>query len=374
MSRRRRLTLYYFGTLGVFLIVFTVAYDIGMTVFEGRPRGPIHSFEVVLQTLTPIGYGEDAPWASVQMQLLVIVMQFSAILLVFAALPVFVIPLFENVFTRSPPTAVDEVDDHVIVCGSGERTVALLDELTARGLDHAVIAPDRDDATEFDDQGYRVVFGEYGDEATLEKAGIPPTARALVVDIDDEVNLSVIIAAKIAAPSVPVYSLVNDPAYRDYHAHAGADEVFSPRTLLGQGLATKVTTTVSVEVEEIVGADRPTSRLSDLQIGELPVDPASDLAGERLDVTDIEARFGGTVIGAWVSGEFLTQPFSGLRLDEHTTLLAIGQHHQMRQLERLLQSEARTPGTGRVIILGHGAVGSTGELGTIGNGHSDDRR
>lgn len=351
-SRRSRLIRYYVVTVVVAVVLFTAAYDVGMSVFEGRPRGPIHSFEVVLQTLTTTGYGEDAPWTSVQMKVLIIGLQFSSIVLVSAALPVFVIPLFESVFTRTPPKSVDEAGDHVVVCGASDRAETLLDELSAGGVDHALVVPDREAATEYDNEGYTVVHGEFDKQETLERAGVAE-ARALVADASDEVNLSVIIASKMSAPEVPVYSVVDDPAFADYHDHAGADEVFSPRTLLGEGLATNVTTTVSVEVEGIVGADR------DVQVAELPIHPVSQLAGQEIDAADLESRIGGTIIGAWASGEFRTPPFSGLRLDEHTALLVVGHRQQIERYERRLGSEPRTPGTGRVIVLGHGAVGST---------------
>lgn len=357
MNRRSRLVWYYLAIVAAVIAMYTAAYDIGMSVFEGRPRDPVHAFEVVLQTLTTTGFGQDAPWTSTEMTLLVILIQFSSVVLVFAALPVIVIPLFENVFTRSPPTAAEGADDHVIVAGANDRAEALIDELTSRGVEHALVVSDRESATEYDDRGYTVVHGELDAEQTLERAGLRE-AQALVADVGDEENLSITIAAKMVAPDVPVYSVVDDSDYAGYHRHAGADEVFSPRRLLGEGLASKVTTTVSIEADGIVGTDRVSAELAEVEVAELPMSPESDLAGQQIDATDLEDRFGAAIIGAWVSGEFMTPPLSDLRLDEHTTLLAVGDHRQILQLKQFLQAEARSPGRGDVVVLGHGAVGS----------------
>jgi hypothetical protein len=46
----RRIVWYYALTVAGAVAFFTVAYDAGMTVFEGRPRGALYSLEVVVQT------------------------------------------------------------------------------------------------------------------------------------------------------------------------------------------------------------------------------------------------------------------------------------------------------------------------------------
>jgi len=100
MDRGTRLVLYYaLGLVGA-LVTFTLAYDADMSVFENRPRTLLQSFEVVFQTFTTVGYGEDAPWESPIMNLLVIGMQAAGIVLIVAALPVFVIPLIERAVDR----------------------------------------------------------------------------------------------------------------------------------------------------------------------------------------------------------------------------------------------------------------------------------
>lgn len=47
MDRRTRLVLYYALSLVGTLLVFTLAYDAGMSVLEGRPRSVLQSFQVV---------------------------------------------------------------------------------------------------------------------------------------------------------------------------------------------------------------------------------------------------------------------------------------------------------------------------------------
>jgi Trk K+ transport system NAD-binding subunit len=349
MVNRRLIASY--GVLVVVTIgAFTVAYGVGMSVFEGRPRSLLASLEIVLQTFTTTGYGQDAPWTSPQMKFLTVTMQVTAMLLVFGALPVVVVPALESIISDDPPDRVVGVEDHVVVCGARSRTPLLADELGRRGVDHAIAVEDRDRARELDEE-YTVVHGDPAAEETLVNAALPE-GRALVADAGDESNLSVAIAAAEVGPELPVYAVADDPEFTRYHRHAGATQVFSPRELLGSALATKVLTAVSIE-GDIFG------EVGTLSVAEFPITPGSDLNRQRITEANLESRSGANVVGAWASGEFLTPPFPDLTLDEHTDLLVVGTPTQVERLEQLTDTNTHRHRSGEVVVLGHGAVGST---------------
>jgi Trk K+ transport system NAD-binding subunit len=351
MVNRRLIGYYAFAVLAA-VVVYTVAYKTGMAVFEGESRSLLYSLEVVTQTFTTTGYGQDAPWRSPQMKLLVVSMQVTSSVLVIAALPVVVVPVIDAMIDPGPPATADATTDQVLVCGTDTRSRLLADELTERDVSSVIVAPDADTAQELDESGYTVVHGDATKSDALQRANVAES-RAIVADAGDEVNLSVIIAARESAPDVPVYAIADDPDYVEYQEHAGATRVFSPRTLLGEGLAAKVTTDVTVDLDEDIQVGE------DFRIAELPVHPDSELVGRRVEETNLEDRTGTNCIGAWWSGEFRSPPFPDLRLDEHTNLLVVGRETQMRHLERLTESTARRHGHGKIVIIGTGVVGST---------------
>jgi hypothetical protein len=137
------------------LSVFVVLYNYGMAAWEGRPQPLYRSVEVVVQTVTTVGYGGDAPWSSPQMNYLVSAMALSGLVLIFAALPVLVVPLFENAFRSTAPTAISGVDDHVVLCSYGPREAVLIDELADRGVEYVVVERDRERADELYTEGTR---------------------------------------------------------------------------------------------------------------------------------------------------------------------------------------------------------------------------
>lgn len=56
MDRRTRLTVYYLITVVSVLSGFVVFYNYGMATWEGRPQPLYRSIEVVVQTITTVGY------------------------------------------------------------------------------------------------------------------------------------------------------------------------------------------------------------------------------------------------------------------------------------------------------------------------------
>jgi Trk K+ transport system NAD-binding subunit len=346
----RRIVWYYALTVLGAVAFFTVAYDAGMTVFEGRPRGPLHSLEVVFQTFTTTGYGQDAPWTTTPMKALVVGMQLTGMALVFAALPVIVVPILEETLSRNAATALDGASDHVLVCGAGTRSRAVVDDLAERGVEAVLVTTDRETAETWGDDGYAVVHGDGWTVDLLDDADAD-AARAVVTNTTDETNLGVVVAAREAAPDAPVYSVVDDPAFADYQRHAGADGAFTPRELLGKGLAWRITTGFSTDVG--------VAELRDLRVARLPITPGSEVAGERVGDAQLEGKTGATLVGAWARGEFRTPPFPDLRLDEHTQLLAVGRPDRIDRLEDATGSTARSHTHDEVLLLGYGVVGST---------------
>jgi Trk K+ transport system NAD-binding subunit len=349
-ARRSLLRPYLVAVVGS-LFVFTVAYDVGMTVFEGRPRTLLKSFEVVMQTFTTTGYGQDAPWRSPVMTFLVVGMQVASLLLIFAAFPIVIVPLVEDALSTSPPTSLDR-SGHVLICGSSPRTRTLLSDLAAQDVDGVVVEPDRERAMDLRDQGHDVVHADPESVDALRDASVE-RAAAVVADSDDEIDLSVILAVKEITSDVPVYSVVEDPTLAPYHERAGATEAFSPRVLLGRGLANKVRDAVTTDTGDSVDLG------GGLEVAEFPVQPGSMLQGKRVREVDVERRTGVKLIGAWSNGEFLTPPFPDLVLDEHTVLLVVGTETELSGLKRWTLSEVRRYARGEVAIVGFGVVGST---------------
>ncbi|HMB50517.1 MAG TPA: NAD-binding protein [Natronoarchaeum rubrum] len=336
--------------VALIVVAYAAAYQFGMAQFEGETVGFVHSIQVVVEAVTTAGFGGDAPWESPEMNLFVVAMNLTGVLLVFLALPVFLVPLLEDALATDVPTSSNEVG-HVVICGHTSISESLRGELEAIEVPYVFVVEDLDQAEALRTEGWPVVVGDPTATTALEAVNLPK-ARALIANVDDEVNASIVLAASQVAPSRRIVSVVEEQATREYHQYAGADDIIQPRQVLGQSLARKATTSLSTELDNAIELG------DDLAITELRIQQGSDLAGKTLAGSGIRERFGLNVIGTWHSGEFEPSPKPDHRLDENTILVVAGGHEDLSTLK----SRTITPGLKRsnhVIVVGNGLVGQT---------------
>lgn len=352
MNRQQRRVLSYAGLILVVMVAYTLLYWLGMNHLEGEPRSLLKSLQIVVETFTTVGYGEDAAtWDAAPMLALMVGMQLTGVFLVFLALPLFVVPWIESRLEVNPPTSVS-LSEHVVVCGYSARGEALVDELEAAGVEYVIVERDREVARELMEADHRVIHGDPESTEALAAACVP-AAAAVVMDVSDETNATIALSVRELAPDVRVVGFVENPELADYVRYAGADQVLSPRDILGRSLADKVTSAVTARLGETVEIG------DDFEIVELPVQPGSELDGVRLDESGIRERTGVNVVGAWQNGEFIAAPEPERVIDRDTILLVAGREPQLARLKGLTLSEGREPVREHVVVGGYGEVGST---------------
>ena len=344
----------YVGFVAVVLVFTALAYRWGMRVYENDPRTLIESFQFAIEMFTTTGFGGDAAdWRSQQMHAFIAVMDLVGMMLLIGALPVVATPVLESAFATTVPRALEaELEGHVVVCTDTTRSDALLTEFASESVPYVVVEPDPDRALALYEAGHEVVRADPETTAGLESARLG-AARALVTDVSDRVDASIILAAKELSTDVRAISIVEDPDRERYHRLAGADEVLSPRSLLGESLASKVTTAVQTDLDEAVA-------IGDAhRIAEVSVHHGSGLAGSTLAGSRIGERTGVDVIGAWFNGSFEAAPPPDATLSAGTVLLVSGTEDQVGRLVDVTNSAARRFGAGETVVIGYGQVGRT---------------
>ena len=352
MDKWQRRTVYYAILLLGVMFGYAVLYQHGMRVYESDAITFLHSLQVVVETFTTTGFGSDAPWEAPEMNALVIVMDLTGVALIFMALPVLAFPLLEEALSTTVPKSVEDVENHVVICSFTARAEALVAELESWDVDYVVVEPDRERGTELYEDGYRVIHADPESIEGLEAARLG-AARALVADVSDQVDASIVLAAQEVAEAVPIVSVVEEPERRAYHRLAGADTVLSPRPLLGSSLASKVTTSVSTDLGDVIELG------DDFEIAELPVHRGSRLVDTTLAESGLREQAGVNVIGAWFRGEFETPPDPETTITNGTVLLVTGREEQLAGLRALTRSSVRRFGRGKTIVVGHGQVGQS---------------
>jgi Trk K+ transport system NAD-binding subunit len=350
MPFRTRRTVFYLALVIVTTLAFTIAYNVGMAIWEDSPQPLYRSLGIVIQSFTTTGYGEDAPWRTLQMNLLAIVMQLAGIGLILTAVDVFAVPWLREALSPMIPVRLPDLDGHVIICEYTPRTAVLITELEARNREYVLIEPAEETASDLYEAGYRVIHGNPESTDVLENAHIA-SAVVVVADAADDTNASIALSAHEANPDVRVISLIEDATLARYHRLAGADTVLSPRQLLGESLAREVPTAVTTTVDEGVEIG------DDLELAELSVEVGSDLCYRTFADVQLRQRFGVNVIGVWFNGNFKPLIDPDDELDPGTRLLVVG---SSRQLEALRDATAATISAFSpqdIILAGYGDTG-----------------
>ncbi len=349
---RSRRTGYYIVLVAVTTVLATLLYNYGMATWENNPQPLFRSLGIVIQSFTTTGYGEDAGWTSPQMYLLTIGLQLAGIGLILTGVDIFAVPWLRSALETTAPTTAPDVADHVIICEYTPRGEAFIEELESRDEAYVVVEPDEETATALHEDDHRVVHGDPESTTVLENAGIE-RATAVVADSADDTNASIVLSAREANPDVRIVTLVEEQRLGEYHRIAGADEVLSPRQMLGESLAHRVPTAVTTAVDEGVEIG------NDLELVELSIAEGSDLYGRTAEEVRLRAQFGVDGIGAWFGGTFESPIPNDRVLDTETRLLVAGEPDRIDELRAEATSTVLPFAAQHAIIVGYGESGAS---------------
>ncbi len=91
---------------------------------------------------------------------------------------------------------ISALDEHYIICGSGELADVIIDKFIKEGLDFLVITDERADLDDYSHHDILVIEGQATEEEVLEKAGIS-RAKGLIAALPSEVdNIVTVLTAR----------------------------------------------------------------------------------------------------------------------------------------------------------------------------------
>jgi len=341
----------YTGSFLVLTAVYTLLYQWGMLVLEGTSRTLIHSLEVVAQSMTTTGYGQDAPWESAEMTVLMMLIQLTGIAYIFVAIPLFVVPWLQDIVAQSPPESVGQHSDHVVIIGYTDLCESLVDELTARETSHLIVESDFERAQQFHERGLSVLHADPTDDKIIEAADVD-SAIAVVVGSTEHEYIRAVLHITDRANDTMVLALIESTDRARYLRYAGVSEVLSPSHRLGKALGDKVRPIISSAFEPATPAAEA------IRIREYAIAPESELfdtplaACRRLETTDA------TLLAAWVRGDLLTTLSEAVATDQTTRLLVAGTAADHEAVANEIGTDGRRyQPAERVIVVGAGFVG-----------------
>ena len=228
---------------------------------------------------------------------------------------------------------IEEMSDHVIICGYGRVGRSVAAEFRATGTPCVVVDVTPESVELARSDGVPVVLGDGTEDTDLEVAGLM-RARGLVTSVDsDEKNLYITLSARARRPDLTIVARASSAAAARKISLAGADRVVQPYTHAGLHMANLV---VRPQVADFLGivatAGGP---VPELRFEEIVVTPECGQSGKSLGDLRIQETGAAVVALRRSDGTFDVTPKPHAVLEEGDVIIGVGSTEEMRQLEEL---------------------------------------
>jgi Trk K+ transport system NAD-binding subunit len=244
----------------IFVGIVFFAATIGYTV-AGWSLGD--SAYMVLLTIFSVGYGEVHPIDTAYLRELtsatMILGCTGMIVLTGALVQVFTLIQIRSLLgVDRMNSQIDQLSDHVIICGWGRIGVQIARELARAASAFVVIERDAAKAAAAQAEGFLVITAEATDEGALEQAGIAKARVLATVLPNDAANVFITLSARSLNPAIEIIARGEAPSTESKLFHAGASKVVLPTHIGAERIvemilypATQHTIGESVEMTEM---------------------------------------------------------------------------------------------------------------------------
>jgi voltage-gated potassium channel len=324
-------------------LVLLVVGTVGYRLIEGDGWTWIDALYMTVITVTTVGYGETHPLSQAG-RVFTIFLCLGGIFALFYAATEFIRAVvsgeLQDLLGRQHmERKLEELRDHVILCGLGRMGRLVSQEFDALGIHHVVIERDAGRLTEFHSAYGIPLHGDATSDAVLRRAGVE-RARALVtLTTSDADNLFIALSSRLLNDKLFLVARAEDEEAEVKLRKIGVNQVISPIVMGGYRVAHAILRPTVVDFLE-----RALRRENlELQIEEVPISPGSVLSGRSLKDSRLRQELELIVLAIKrASGELLPTPPGDTRLEDRDILIALGHTEQLEQLRVL----AGGPGDG----------------------------
>ena len=341
---RERIVVASFALIAIFLLGTFGYWGMGR-LYLGRYAWDLGECAyMTVITITTVGFGELPHLARVPygraFTVVVLLAGLGVAAYFISALTTFFI---EGEFTkartrRRMEKALDQIRDHIIVCGVGTTGVHVVEELV--WTKWPLVAIDRDAARlerlqELSINVLPTVVGDATEDEVLERAGIR-RARGIVAALtDDKDNLFIVVSARELNPTLRIIAKGVDIAAGEKLKRAGADSVVNPAFIGGVRMVSEMIRPQVVEFLDLMLRDKD----KNLRIEEVLVPKGSPLVGKPIFEAQIRRHTNLLVVAVREPpvapsqpGNFVYNPGPEMRIVENMALIVLGETESVHKL------------------------------------------
>lgn len=300
------------------------------------------AFYMVVITISTVGYAEVQP-LSTQGQIFASALIVSNIGIFAYMLAVFSYYMtsgefFKRVHFSLIGKKIDQLENHVIVCGYGRYGREVADHFLSHNMPFVIVEKDASvvDRIQHVDKKILYVADDATKDEVLQRAGIAK-AKALISALpDDAENLFVVLTARQLNRNINIISRASAERSQQKLKLAGANHVIMPEQIGGFYMATLVSKPGATEFFSYLSRELD----SDIGFEEINYDtiPLS-CRGMSIKDMDIRRATGTNIIAFRPSeGNYIVNPHPDTALEPNTSFIVLGNREQLDALKVYLKN------------------------------------
>ena len=135
---------------------------------------------------------------------------------------------------------IEDLDDHVIICGFGRTGSMLAKELKAGKARFVIIEPNHDRFIEAKELGYLAIHADAAEESALKQAGIARARALATVVSSDPANVFITLSARSLNTTLQIIARGEEPSTEKKLFQAGASSVLLPAHIGAEQIASMI--------------------------------------------------------------------------------------------------------------------------------------
>jgi voltage-gated potassium channel len=229
---------------------------------------------------------------------------------------------------------IEELRDHIIVCGYGRVGRRAAQELRQSGARYVVLDFSPDAVQAAKDAGDLLVEGSGAEDEDLVRAGVDHARGIIVASDDDGDNMYITLSAKTRRPSLTVIARASTEEAERKLRLAGADRVVTPYATAGRVMAQlMIKPQVASFVNTLTNADEP-----EISFEEIEVKATCGAVGLTIGELNVLKRTGANIVAVRKYGGGLeVRPTKDTLLEESDVIVGVGSPEEIRKLERMFE-------------------------------------
>jgi len=229
---------------------------------------------------------------------------------------------------------IDELRDHIIVCGYGRVGRRAGDELKEAGVPYVVLDFSEEALEHAREHDVPFIDGSGSEDEELVRAGIDRARGIIVASDDDGDNLYITLSVKSRRPDLIVIARGSSEEAERKLKLAGADRVVTPYTTAGRVMAQLM---IKPQVTSFVNA-MTSSEAPDLNFEEIEVTASYGAAGQTIGALNISSVTGANIVAVRkLRGALELRPTKDTLLEESDVIVGLGSPTEIKKLEEMFE-------------------------------------